>query len=94
MLNEVIEYKIKTVIISNKDRLTRISFDMWKQLFKQFSCDLIVVNQDETNSETSEKEIFEDIISLLHCFAMRMYSARRKKKITLIEEDLTNEISL
>ena len=67
---------------------------MWKQLFKQFSCDLIVVNQDETNSETSEKEIFEDIISLLHCFAMRMYSARRKKKITLVEEDLTNEISL
>ena len=54
----------------------------------------IVVNQDETNSETSEKEIFEDIISLLHCFAMRMYSARRKKKITLVEEDLTNEISL
>ena len=94
MLNEVIEYKIKTVIISNKDRLTRISFDMWKQLFKQFSCDLIVINQDETNSETSEKEIFEDIISLLHCFAMRMYSARRKKKITLVEEDLTNEISL
>ena len=34
------------------------------------------------------------IISLLHCFAMRMYSARRKKKITLVEEDLTNEISL
>lgn len=94
MLNEIIQYKIKTVIISNKDRLTRVSFDMWKQLFKQFSCELIVANQDETNTENSEKEIFEDIISLLHCFAMRMYSARRKKKITLIEEDLTNEISL
>ena len=94
MLNEIIQYKIKTVIISNKDRLTRVSFDMWKQLFKQFSCELIVANQDETNTENSEKEIFEDIISLLHCFAMRMYSARRKKKITLVEEDLTNEISL
>ena len=94
MLNEIIQYKIKTVIISNKDRLTRVSFDMWKQLFRQFSCELIVANQDETNTENSEKEIFEDIISLLHCFAMRMYSARRKKKITLVEEDLTNEISL
>jgi len=67
---------------------------MWKQLFRQFSCELIVANQDETNTENSEKEIFEDIISLLHCFAMRMYSAKRKKKITLVEEDLTNEISL
>lgn len=94
MLNEIIQYKIKTVIISNKDRLTQVSFDMWKQLFRQFSCELIVANQDETNTENSEKEIFEDIISLLHCFAMRMYSARRKKKITLVEEDLTNEISL
>lgn len=94
MLNEIIQYKIKTVIISNKDRLTRVSFDMWKQLFRRFSCELIVANQDETNTENSEKEIFEDIISLLHCFAMRMYSARRKKKITLVEEDLTNEISL
>ena len=94
MLNEIIQYKIKTVIISNKDRLTRVSFDMWKQLFRQFSCELIVANQDETNTENSEKEIFEDIISLLHCFAMRMYSAKKKKKITLVEEDLTNEISL
>lgn len=94
MLNEIIQYKIKTVIISNKDRLTRVYFDMWKQLFKQFSCNLIIVNQDNINTENSEKEIFEDIISLLHCFAMRMYSARRKKKITLVEEDLTNEISI
>lgn len=94
MLNEILNHKIKTVIISNKDRLTRVSFDMWKQLFNQFSCDLVVANNDETETENGEKEIFEDIISLLHCFAMRMYSARRKKKITLIEEDMRNEIGL
>ena len=45
-------------------------------------------------SENEEKEIFSDIISLLHCFAMRMYSSRRKKKITLVKEDLENEIGL
>ena len=94
MLNEILEYKIKTVIVSNKDRLTRVSFDMWKQLFGQFSCDLVVANNDDTENENGEREIFEDIISLLHCFAMRMYSARRKKKITLIEEDMKNEIGL
>lgn len=92
MLNEIIQYRIKTVMVSNKDRLTRVSFDLWKQLFKQFSCDLIVINQDDTKSENTEKEIFEDIISLLNCFAMKMYSSRRKKKITLIKEDLENEI--
>jgi predicted site-specific integrase-resolvase len=67
---------------------------MWEQLFEHFSCKLIVVNNDNNENENSEKEIFEDIISLLHCFAMRMYSSRRKKKITLIEEDMKNEIGL
>jgi len=94
MLNEILAYKIKTVIVSNKDRLTRVSFGMWQQLFGQFSCDLVVANNDDAENENSENEIFEDIISLLHCFAMRMYSARRKKKITLIEEDMKNEIGL
>ena len=52
-------------------------------------------NEDDiTTSENEEKEIFSDIISLLHCFAMRMYSSRRKKKITLVKEDLENEIGL
>jgi len=94
MFNEILEHNIKTVIISNKDRLTRVSFDMWKQLFNQFSCNLVVANNDDTENENDEKEIFEDIISLLHRFAMRMYSARRKKKITLIEEDMKNEIGV
>lgn len=93
LLSEVLEYRIKTVFISNKDRLTRVSFDLWKRLFAQFSCELIVINNDNESTENSEKELFEDIISLLHCFAMRMYSSRRKKKITLIKEDLENEIS-
>lgn len=93
ILNLVIERKIKTVIIENKDRLTRVSFDMWRDLFKNFNCELIVVN-GQINSESDEKEIFSDIISLIHCFSVRMYSARRKKKMMILEDDLTNEISV
>lgn len=67
---------------------------MWKTLFKQFNCELKVINETNNESDNSDKEIFNDIISLLHCLAMKMYSARRKKKITLIKEDLENEIGL
>ena len=94
LLNGIINHEIKTVIIANKDRLTRVSFEMWKELFKQFHCELLVANEDDELNDNSDKEIFEDIISLLHCFAMRMYSQRRKKKITLIKEDIENEIGL
>ena len=93
LLNEVLEHKIKIVFVENKDRLTRVSFDMWKELFKQFECDLIAIN-DVVNPKTDEEEIFSDIISLLHCFAMKMYSQRRKNKLRIVKEDLENEIGI
>ena len=89
LLFEVINRKIKIVIISHKDRFTRISFDMWKELFEYFDCKIIVMNDTDNDDEG----IFNDIISLLHCFAMRMYSKRRKRKIEIIKDDLINEIT-
>ena len=93
LLNEVLEHKVKIVFVENKDRLTRVSFDMWKELFKQFGCNLIAIN-DVVNPKTDEEEIFSDIISLLHCFAMKMYSQRRKNKLKIVKEDLENEIGV
>ena len=93
LLNDVIAHKIKTIFVENKDRLTRVSFNMWKDLFKQFGCDLVAIN-DVVNPKTEEAEIFSDIIALLHCFAMKMYSQRRKNKLRIVKEDLENEISL
>ena len=81
------DHKIEAIIITHKDRLTRLSFDMWRELFNEFGCKVIVINEEEDD----DKGIFEDIISILHCFSMRMYSKRRKKKLELIEEDLKNE---
>ena len=92
MLFDVIEHKIKTVLISNKDRFSRVSFNMWKELFKSFNCDIIVMNDILENNDNDDKEIFEDIISLIHCFAMKTYSKRRKNKLKLIEENLEVDI--
>lgn len=44
--------------------------------------------------KSDEAEIFEEIISMLHCFAMKMYSKRRKRKLEIVQENLKNEISL
>lgn len=35
---------------------------------------------DVANPKTDEQELFEEIISLLHCFSMRMYSHRRSER--------------
>lgn len=45
-------------------------------------------------NKADEVEIFEEIISMLHCFSMKMYSKRRRKKLEIIKEDLKNEIDI
>lgn len=95
LLQDVMDYKIAKIFITYKDRLSRISFNMIEQLFKKFGTEIIVIN-DIDNPKEIEKEIFEEIISLLHCFSMKMYSSRRKEKLKLIEKELIleNEIQL
>ena len=68
---------------------------MINQLFKKFGTEIIVVN-DIDNPKEIEKEIFEEIISLLHCFSMKLYSSRRKEKLKLVEKELIleNQINL
>lgn len=91
LLLDVIQYKVKEVYVTDKDRFSRISFNMWKELFSYFNCNIIVLNDIKEKSDNEEKEIFSDIISLIHCFAMKMYSKRRKNKLKLIEENLEAE---
>jgi len=68
---------------------------MFKELFSQFNCEIIVINNMD-DEKTIEKEIFTEIIDLIHCFSMKMYSERRKNKLNLIKKELEleNEVSL
>lgn len=93
MLDDVMNHKIQTIYITYKDRFSRISFDLFKKLFGEYNCDIVVIN-DVEDKKTNETEIFEEIISMLHCFSMKMYSKRRKNKLELVSKDLENEIGL
>ena len=90
LLDDVVNHKISKIYITYKDRLSRVSFDMIKNLFSNFNCEIVVLNDIE-DAQTTEKEIFNEIISLIHCFAMKVYSSRRKKKLKCVEADLKIE---
>lgn len=90
LVDDVINHKVSQVFVTYKDRLSRVSFDLFKKLFSNFNCEIIVLN-DVDDCKTIEKEIFSEIISLIHCFAMKMYSSRRKAKMKNLEEDLKLE---
>lgn len=80
IIDDVVDYKVSLVIISNKDRLSRVGFGLFKTLFSKYGTEIIVID-DTLNEKTDSEEIFEEIISLLHCFSMKLYSKRRVKKI-------------
>lgn len=89
LLDLVETHKIEKVVITHKDRLSRVGFDMFKSLFEKHGCQIIVMSEVE-NEKTDEQEIFEEIISLLHCFSMRMYSKRRRSIRKILRETGAN----
>jgi predicted site-specific integrase-resolvase len=89
LLDLVLDYKIQTVFITCKDRLSRAGFGFFRHLFEKFGCRIEVINE-AGNEKLDSEEIFEEIITLIHCFSMRHYS-RRKLKAVLNEKDCENE---
>ena len=87
MLDDVIDNKVERVVITYKDRLSRVGFDLFYHLFKKYNCEIVVMSAVGSEKLDSQ-EIFEEIISLLHCYSMKLYSSRKAKKIKeIIEED-------
>ena len=79
MLDLITSGKVDKVVITHKDRLSRVAFNMFEHLFNNFNTKIEIVD-DELNPKTDKDELFDEIISLLHCFAMRAYSSRQHLK--------------
>lgn len=90
MLDDILARKVKFVVISYKDRLSRVGFGLFQHLFRKFGTEIIVMS--EVGSEKLDsQEIFEEIVSLLHCYSMKLYSKRRVDKIKEALKDNTLE---
>jgi putative resolvase len=86
MLDLILENKVEKIIITYKDRLSRIGFNLFVNLFKKFGCEIEVISEVGSKKLDSE-EIFDEIVSLLHCYSMKMYNSRKKPIIKdLIKE--------
>lgn len=89
MLDDIIANKVERVVITYKDRLSRVGFDLFYYLFKKYHCEIIVMS--EVGSEKLDsQEIFEEIVSLLHCYSMKLYSKRKQTQIKQILQEGNN----
>lgn len=80
LLDEVLAGHVQKVVISYKDRLSRVGFDLFSYLFAKYNCEIVVVSEVGSNKLDNE-EIFEEIVSLLHCYSMKLYSKRKLQRI-------------
>lgn len=82
LTNLVVNKKVNKVIVEHKDRLTRFQFNFIERMYKEFGCEIIVV-EDKVDVSDAE-ELTRDLMALLASFSGRYYGKRsldrRKKK--------------
>ena len=89
LLDEVMANKIKTIVISNKDRFIRFGYDWFEKFCEKFNTKIIIVN-NETLSPN--EELVQDIISILHVFSCRLYGFRKYKNQIKEDEEIAKEL--
>jgi putative resolvase len=80
VIDFILENKVEKLVITYKDRLSRVGFGLFKHLFLKFGCEIEVISEVGSNKLDSQ-EIFEEIVSLLHSYSMKLYSSRKNKAI-------------
>jgi len=83
------EGKITKLVIEHKDRLTRFGFNYVKELCDKMGCEIIIVNEAETEKE----DLIQDFISIITSFCSKIYGQRKSKRKTekIIKELKTND---
>jgi len=69
LLDEILNFKVENVIISYKDRLSRVGFNLFYYLFQRFGTKIIIISE-VGNRKLDSEEIFDEIVSLLHCYSL------------------------
>lgn len=90
LLDEIVDHKVERVVITYKDRLSRVGFDLFYYLFNKYDCEIVVMSEVGSQKLDSE-EILGEIISLLHCYSIKLYSKRRVQKIKEALDDDCSE---
>lgn len=92
LVEKIVKGKIELIAIENKDRLCRFGFELFETFCKYFKTKILVVN--DLSEKTYEQELTEDLISIIHYFAMKSYSHRRKlNKLTKELENKKNKVN-
>ena len=83
LLDLILGKKIKRLVLTHKDRLLRFGAELIFTLCEIHHVEVVLVNQGEDLS--FEEELAQDVLEIITVFSTRMYGARSKKNIKLLD---------
>ena len=78
LLERCLLREIEEVVVAHKDRLCRFGFDLIKHIVEAAGGRIIVL--DEEVHKSTEQELAEDLLSIIHVFNCRQMGKRRYNK--------------
>ena len=91
LMDRIEQREISHLVIAHKDRLTRFGYVWFTRFCKMHSCEILVLNNETLSPE---REMVEDLMTIVHCFSSRLYGLRNYKKslkLALTESGHTQE---
>jgi len=73
ILDSAIEGNIKEIVVTHKDRLCRFGFELFETVLEKSNGRIVVLNHEKTSPE---KELVDDLISIVTVFSSRLYGLR------------------
>ena len=83
------DQKIKTIIVTHKDRFIRFGYHWFERFCMKFNTTIVVINNEEL---LPQEELVQDIDSILHVFSCRLYGLRKYKKQIERDEEIAKEL--
>jgi putative resolvase len=77
LVERIEQGEVGRLVIAHKDRLVRFGFDFFEWFAGRHGCKIIVANQETLSPQ---QEMVQDLMSIIHCFSLRLYGLRSYKK--------------
>lgn len=92
ILEQAMQRDISEVVVAHRDRLCRFAFELLEWILSKNGVKLVVL--DQTENQSSETELADDILSIIHVFSCKQMGRRRyssKQKDPSISNKQTEE---
>lgn len=85
ILREVCLDHVDRIVVNYKDRLVRFGFDMIKTICDVHGTEIEIIN--ETDEVSYEKELVDDVLSIITVFSAKLYGKRSHKSNEIVSRN-------